>query len=346
MTTAIATDTKDLTVCIVSYNTRDLLRRCLRSIEAASGALTIGIVVTDNNSHDGTKEMLNEEFSGVRVIENSDNKGYAAAANQCMVGIQGRYICMLNPDAYVFPDTLITMLHIMDTHPDVGVASCLTVNGTGKICPTARQTARVFSALLHAFAIPDLLPSETFMRKYFGLILGRYFFQYKTQVRDCEPFYLDGGFLVLRRAVLQQVGPMDENLFLVGEDFDWCLRIKQAGWKIFFTTQAKVVHEMHATNTESRHDAMFVQSFKSYLYLIRKHRGLIAYQFLRAGLIIGMLTRIMMVRLKSLFVRSVSARSLIGRYWSTIRMCREFSPADCLNGIQEQQLRARVVGWR
>jgi GT2 family glycosyltransferase len=289
--------------------------------------------------------MLRDEFSAIRVVANSDNKGYASAANQCLKVVQGRYVCMLNPDAYVFPDTLTAMLHLMDTRPDIGVASCLTQDGEGNTCPTARHGPNVFNALLHAFAIPVLLPSEAFVRKYMGWFLGRYFFQYKTQLRDCEPFYLDGGFLVLRREILQQVGLMDENLFLDGEDYDWCLRMKRAGWKVFFTTQTRVVHGMHASK-ESCRDAMFVQWFKSYLYLTRKNRGAFSYQIQRAGTIAGMLTRLLAACLKAPFVDFVRTRASAGRYLLTIRMCIEFRPLDCLKGMHEQQQRARMLGWQ
>jgi len=334
----------DLTVCVVTFNTRDLLRRCLKSVETARGDLALEIVVADNCSHDGTLEMLEQEFPSVQVIRNADNRGYAAAANQCLNAAKGRYISMLNPDAYVYPDTLLVMVQLMERMPAVGLASCLTLDGDGNTCATARHERRVVTALLHAFAIPEVVSSWPFVQRYLGRYLSRYYFQFKHQVENCEPSYLDGGFVLLRREVLKEVGGMDENLFLEGEDYDWCRRIKHAGWKIYFTTETKVVHEMHSI-TKSMRDEMFVQWFKSYVYIIRKHQGQPAYQLLRAGMVVGMLTRIAVATLRGIVGDRERAHRAIGRYRMTIKMCWEFHPERCLYGFQVEQQRARALGW-
>jgi N-acetylglucosaminyl-diphospho-decaprenol L-rhamnosyltransferase len=259
----------DLSIIIVSYNTSALLRSCLTSIageQAATNAqapdvprpITIETIVVDNDSRDDSRAMVRSEFSDVTLIE-SDNVGFAAGSNKGMRAAGGRYVLLLNPDTEVQGDALAMMVHFLDDHPSAGLAGARLLNPDGSF----QHSAFRFPTLLMTFL--DFFPLNH--RLLNGRLNGRY-----PAGAYAAPFAIDhplGACMMVRRDVIDKVGILDEDFFMYCEEIDWCLRIKRAGWQIWYTG-APVVHHGAQSTRQFRH-RMFVELFRSRYLLFRKH---------------------------------------------------------------------------
>jgi len=224
----------DLSICIVSWNTRELLDACLSSVAEHSDDLEVETFVVDNASSDGSARMVREHHPDVILIENGRNVGFAAANNQAMERATGRYVFMLNPDTEVLPGALKALVDFMDAHPEAGAAGCRLVSPDGTRQKSVR-TFPTFRTFLHQFTILRL--AGIFAREY-----GNY------RMRDFDDgkvFEIDigmGAALIIRRSVLDEVGLLDPNFFMYFEEVDICRRIKLAGHKIYFFPGATILH--------------------------------------------------------------------------------------------------------
>ena len=249
----------ELSICIVSWNTRELLASCLSSISLWAGDMNHEVIVVDNGSRDGTPSMLRERFPGVRLIANSDNQGFAQATNQAIRASTGRYVLLLNSDTRMMDRSLHDMLAFMDEHAEVGAAGACLLNPDG--------TIQVY---------PTVLPSlwghwmQTMGLKCWP-IRSR-FTSLNTSTGPREVERVKGACMLVRREALTEVGPLDEDLFLYGEEDDWCLRLREAGWKVFYLPHARVIHHGRAS-VDQVAEEMFLQLYKSKVAFYRKHRG-------------------------------------------------------------------------
>ncbi|MBI3978862.1 MAG: glycosyltransferase family 2 protein [Chloroflexi bacterium] len=249
----------DLTVVVVSFNTRDLLARCLDSIER-HGGWSIEAVVVDNASSDGSAAMVRARFPAVWLIANGENRGFAAATNQGLRLAEGRYVVLLNPDTVVQPGALATLAGFLDRRPQVGVVGPQLLNADG----TLQHGCFRFPTLLQTFF--DFFPLNH------RLINSRLNGRYPLRERS-EPFPVDhplGACLMTRREVVAQVGLLDEQFFIYCEEIDWCIRIRAAGWEIFCHPGARVVH-LGGQSTSQRRWPMLVELHRSRRLLFQKH---------------------------------------------------------------------------
>ncbi|MDO8689493.1 MAG: glycosyltransferase family 2 protein [Dehalococcoidia bacterium] len=251
----------DLTVVIVSYNVADLLRRCLDSVSRTVGTSGLGfeIVVVDNASTDGSGEMLRNEFPGVALLQNDSNRGFASATNQGLEQSKGRYVFLLNPDTELIGDAAGRLIAFMDARPDAGMSTGQLINPDGTLQHGAFRFPSLWMSFLDFFPINHRLTGSR--------LNGRY------RLDGNVPFEIDhplGASMMVRRAVLDQVGPLDDAFFMYCEEIDWCIRIKKAGWRIFCVPQARIIHHV-AQSTRQRAPAMYVELQKSRSLLFRKH---------------------------------------------------------------------------
>jgi GT2 family glycosyltransferase len=257
----------DLSIVIVSYNVRDLLAACLDSVFAEIARLaprTVEVFVVDNASADGSAAMVAERFPQVRLIVNSDNRGFAAANNQALRESHGRCVVLLNPDTLVRPEALGTLLDFLDANPRVGVIGPRLVNPDGSF----QHSAFGFPTLAQAFF--DFFPIHH--RLFDSRLNGRY---PRRLYERGQPFCVDhplGACLMARREALEQVGWLDEGFFIYCEEIDWCLRMKQAGWGVYCVPQAEVVHYVAQSTCQFRGE-MFVALWRSRYRLFAKHYG-------------------------------------------------------------------------
>ncbi len=216
---------------VVSWNGKELLRRCLDSLFASAG-VSLDVFVVDNASKDGTPEMVRREYPQVTFIENKENFGFARANNQAIRQAHGEYILLLNQDMRLHPDTLEIMARNMRERAEVGVAGCHLVSEKGETVPHVRR----FPALRDQAAILLKLPH------FFPRVLDRYLMRDFNYARDfAEVDSIRGSFFFLRREVIQKIGLLDERFFFWFEEVDYCQRVRCAGFKVGYFGNAECV---------------------------------------------------------------------------------------------------------
>jgi len=225
----------DVSILILNYNTCRLTMDCLRSVYDSETNYSYEIILIDNNSHDNSVETISKEFPDVLLIANSENVGFAKGNNQGMEVASGRYVLLLNSDTVVRKDTLETMVAFMDSRLDLGASGCKVILPDGSLDKACKRGFPTPSAsFYYAFGFSKLFPDRP---RFNGYQLG-YLDPDDEYPVDC----LVGAFMLLRRETIEQVGGLDETFFMYGEDLDWCFRIKEAGWGIYYYPQTSIVH--------------------------------------------------------------------------------------------------------
>jgi GT2 family glycosyltransferase len=264
----------DTSVVIVSWNTCDILRGCLRSIYQQTREISFEVFVVDNNSHDGSADMVEAEFPEVKLIRNSQNKGFAAACNQAMRMASARYILLLNPDTIILDDAISRCVRYADLNPDVGVVGCQVLEDEHRISPTGFSFPSPLNVFLALSGLSRIFPrSRLFGRPDLG------WWDRETE-RDVD--VVTGMFMLARREAIEQVGLMDESYFVYAEEADWCLRFFQAGWRRVFIPSARIIHlDGGAKSSSQVSTRMFVQLQKSTMIYHGKNLGLAAWWLLK-----------------------------------------------------------------
>ena len=262
----------DLSLLIVSYNTCSVLRECLHSVEAARGGLVLEVIVIDNASRDDSVAMVRREFPWVTVIETGENLGFGKANNRACEAATGRYLVLLNSDAFLPPDALLLSMTKMDADPSVGLAGGRLVGRDGVPQPAARMFPTLTTDLLTMSGLAD---------RYAG---SRFFGQgNRTWADPMEPAEVDwvpGAYSIVRSSVVRELGLFDPAFFLYYEEVDLCWRIQRAGFKVMYWPDIVVVHiggesSRQVTTLEmSRSGAQLVLwRMRSTLLFYRKHWG-------------------------------------------------------------------------
>jgi hypothetical protein len=266
----------DLTVVIVSWNVRDLLRRCLQSIEAearrAVNDLALEIVVVDNASADGSVEMVRAEFPHARLVANEENQGFTVANNQGLVLGQGRYLLLLNPDTELTAGALATMLRSMDGHPEIGALGPQLRYPDGSLQSSRRRFPTLATALVESTVVQEWWGDNRILRRY-----------YMADTLDDAIQSVDwvvGACLLVRRQTYEQVGGLDEGFFMYSEEMDWCRRIKDAGWLVVYLPTATVIHH-EGRSSEQVVPARHIHFQSSKVRYFRKHHGTFQAEALR-----------------------------------------------------------------
>lgn len=229
-------DTIDLSIIIVSFNTRKLTTECLDSLrDNVSKKITFETIVVDNASRDDSVEYIKKHYPDIKMIASKDNEGFSRANNHAVKISKGRYVLFLNSDTVVYKDSLEKMVEFMDEHENAGAATCFLVMPNGELDDAAhRGYPTPWNAILHFSGIASLFPKSTFLN---GYHLG-----WKDLDKVHEIDALAGAFMIVRREAGEKVGWWDEDYFFYGEDLDFCYKLKQNGWKIYFIPEVKVLH--------------------------------------------------------------------------------------------------------
>ena len=228
------TSCPDVSVVIVSFNTCDLLRECLQTLKRQAGGVSYETFVVDNTSRDGSADMVAQEFPEVRLIRSEVNLGFAAANNQAFPLAHGRYVVLLNSDAFLQPDALARSVGCMDADPKIGLGGARLI-GRGS---SWQPSARMFPSLSNNFMTISGLSAKYPHSQFFGRVDRTWADPNQAAQVDWVP----GAFSIIRRAVLEEVGYFDENFFLYYEEVDLCRRVKAAGYTIWYWPDVTVVH--------------------------------------------------------------------------------------------------------
>jgi GT2 family glycosyltransferase len=230
---------------IVHYRTPQLLQRCLESVAAGVAGITIETFVVDNGSPEFDLARLCAAWPDVHFIANADNLGFATASNQALRLATGRYVLLLNPDAFVAPDTLPAMVRYMDANPRIGCSTARLERDDGHL---DRACRRSFPTPLRSFYRMTLL-SELFPN---SRTFARYNLSYLDEWQEQDIDSPCGAFMLVRREILRDVGLLDERFFMYGEDLDWALRIKRRGWRVTYNPVSTVRHLKRASSAHDR----------------------------------------------------------------------------------------------
>lgn len=223
----------DVSVVIVSFNTRDLLRECLQTVLSQEG-VSLEVIVVDNASRDKSAAMVRSEFPTVRVMESPVNLGFAAANNTALAEARGRYMVLLNSDAFLRPGTLAHAVARMDADLRVGLAGALLAGRDGSWQPSARLFPSLLNDLLTLTGLASRFPDSR--------LFGRVDRTWADPKEETDTDWVPGAFSVIRREALDEVGYFDERFFLYYEEVDLCRRLKQAGYRIAYWPEMVVTH--------------------------------------------------------------------------------------------------------
>ena len=258
----------DVSIIVVNWNTRELLRNCLASVYEQTTGISFSVIVADNASTDGSVEMIARDFRRVQLIANSENRGFAAANNQGIALAKGRYILLLNSDTIVLDHAIEKTMAFADAHPRTAVVGCRVLNSDGTLQNSCFMFPSGLNMLLSATYLYKLVPGSR--------LFGRERMTYwdRRDARDVD--VVSGCFMFLRREAIEQVGVMDEAFFMYAEETDWCYRFKKEGWAVTFDPSATIIHLGGASSRQAA-SAMRLQLSGSILYFLKKHKSRLEY---------------------------------------------------------------------
>jgi GT2 family glycosyltransferase len=270
--------TRQLSISIVSWNTRDLLRQCLQSVFDNLDGLDAEVIVVDNASEDSSPEMVEREFPRVLLIKQESNGGFAQANNVALAVSSGRYVLLLNSDTIVHPMAIRRLVEFLESVPEAGAAAPKLLNLDGSLQRSCSVFPSPLTELYDAVYLSKLLPRS---RRF-----GAYAMTYWDFDRTRDVDFAGGSCLLLRRSALDQVGLLDEGYFMYTEEADLCYRLKQAGWRVVFLPEAEIVHigGQSAKRCASR---MAVQLPISRHRFIRKFQGATPAALFRGAVALG-----------------------------------------------------------
>ena len=229
----------DLSIIIVSWKVKDRLRenltalfasfRPLRLSASEARAISFEVFVVDNNSADGTVEMVNQEFPQVTLIANQENAGFAKANNQAIKLAKGNFILLLNPDMKIYPDSLVKMIEWMRTNPQASLAGCHLIDEKGETIKHVRRFPTIWNQLAIILKLPHLLPK----------ILDHYIISDFDYQKAAKVDSIRGGFFLICKETIQKVGLLDERFFVWFEEVDYCRRVLEEGGEVWYTPAAE-----------------------------------------------------------------------------------------------------------
>lgn len=252
---------RDLSIIVVSYNTCELLASCLESVHSTVAGVDYEVIVVDNASTDGSPDLAESEFGAVRLIRNAENVGFARANNQAIRESRGRYVLLLNSDAVLLRGAVATMVVFMDHHPEVGAVGAQLVNPDGTFQWSHADFPTLWGELLLMTGLNKLVCSPCY---------PSYPPSNSIEPRDVD--WVSGACMMVRRSAIDKVGVLDESYFMYSEETDWCYRLKEAGWRVFYLPEARVVH-WSGKSSDTVPEAKRSRLYQSKLLFMRKHRG-------------------------------------------------------------------------
>ncbi len=290
MTLSSSTTIIDISIIIVSRNVCDLLQTCLQSIFNTSKDLSLEVFVVDNASTDNTVEMVSVNFPQVKLVVNTTNKGFPQANNQVIQCCSGRYILLLNPDTIVFPNTMQKMIAYMDTHPEVGILGPQIISANGSI---QYDCARNFPDLWGCFT------EISFLRRIFpkSRWFGHQYMSYWDHLDSREVPCLVGAAMLVRRVSAEHIGWfLDDTIPMYFEDIDYCYRIHQAGWTVFYLSEAVIKHLGGQSTEREPHRAKYeLLKWEAYKLFFERYKSKGHVRLLKILVLIFSLLRIFFI---------------------------------------------------
>ena len=255
---------KQISVIIVSWNTRELLKGCLNSIRTSGGPLVQEVIVVDNASADGSADMVAEQYPDVTLIRSKENLGFARGNNLGIERASGSWLALVNSDVVLHPGCFEQLAGYLEAHGEVGLVGPAVVGADGRLQPTWRRLPTIWSTACRSFALDNVLSRQP--------LLSRRDPGGEGLAQPVEVEVLSGCFWVARREAVAQVGGLDERFFFYAEDIDWCKRFGDAGWKVAYVPKATATHFGGGSSAKAplRYS---IEMLRANLAYWRKHRG-------------------------------------------------------------------------
>ncbi len=272
----------DISVVIVSWNTKLYLEQCLESLAAAPPRRSMEIIVVDNASIDGSPEMIEARFPGIKLIRSGENLGFAKANNLAIRQCQGRYISLVNPDVKVLPGCLDALADFLDQNPTVGNVGPRILNPDRTLQSSCRQYPTLWNNFCSAAGLATAFKKSR-------VFAGEHMLFFPHD-RTAPVDVLVGCFWMLRREALEAAGLLDEGFFVYGEDVDWCRRCRKAGWQVVFFPGAEAIHARGGASAADPVTSAVVQQ-RSILYYWSKHHGVLGRLGIRSLLFFHLVLR-------------------------------------------------------
>lgn len=253
-----------ISVCIVTFMARNYLRDCLISLYAQPSAQDMEVIVVDNGSKDGTLEMLQRDFPQFKLIQNPSNLGYTAPMNQALRVATGEYLIQLNPDTVVLENALDVLVQYMQEHPEVGICTPKVLNRDGTLQKQCRRGEPKPLAVIGYFTgLGKLFPKNK--------ALNEYLLSYLDENEPHAVAGVSGSCMLIRRAVVDQIGYLDESFFAYQEDADFCRRARNAGWQVHYVPTAQIIHYGGQGGSRVQPLRSIFEWHRSYWLYYRKH---------------------------------------------------------------------------
>jgi hypothetical protein len=246
----------DLSIIIVSFNTRDVLMDCLASIYAKSEGISYEVIVVDNASSDGTTTAVSEGFPDVRLLPNDVNRGFSSANNQGIHESTGKWIALLNPDTRLIENSFQKIFKYLQEHSDFSILGPGIINESGQQSPTRIWEDTPQDAVWKILGLYD--PGNELKR------MG--------DMKAREALVISGSCFVIRRELFEEIGPFDENYFLYNEEDDFCRRARKHGKRICFFPETSILHLQGQSTHQTEHrEKVIMETYKSNLYFYSKY---------------------------------------------------------------------------
>jgi GT2 family glycosyltransferase len=267
--TIMAVERPDVTVVLVSYNTVHLLGKVLGAIDSGRNGLSVQVIVVDNASSDGSAELLKDQYQNIELITNQTNIGFARANNQALTRARGRYVLLLNTDAFIAPDTLHKTISFMDANSKCGLLGVKLIGRDGSLQPSCRYFPTPWNLFLVSTGAARFFPRTR--------LVDDMSWDHKS-IRECD--WVPGCYYLVRREAIEQLGLFDPRYFLYYEEVDHCRRLRHAGWSVCYYPFTEVMHiggESAASAGPLTSAGRQISAFQieSELLYFRKHYGLL-----------------------------------------------------------------------
>jgi GT2 family glycosyltransferase len=256
--------TARVSVVIVVWNAQKYVMECLETLREHCARIGSEVIVVDNNSTDGTPELVAEKFPEFRLIRNSDNLGFAKANNIGIAQSTGEYVCLVNSDVKFLDDCISPMIAYLAEHPEIGMIGPKMLAPDGRVWRSTMRYPTVWNHFCRAVGLDVAFRKSSLFS---GLLMGDFDHQTTARVE-----VLNGWFVVVRRTALDRVGPLDPQFFMYGEDVDWCYRFHKAGEGIVFFAGSGAIHYGGASSSNAP-VRFYLELYRATWQYWRKHHG-------------------------------------------------------------------------
>jgi GT2 family glycosyltransferase len=295
----------DVTVIIISYNTRGMTLECLQNLYANGGEASMEVYVVDNASSDGSTDAIRDAFPQVHLIRNEENRGFGPANNQAIRLAAGKYVLLLNSDAFPRPHAIDRLVAYLDAHPDTAVVGPKLLNKDGSHQLSCYRFPSPWRATCEYLGLTAAFPNS------------RLFGDFRNCSQEREVDFVIGACMLIRRAAIAEVGLFDEEFFFYGEETDWCRRFHNKGWKVNFTIDAEAYH-LNGASGAAQPDAVFNEFRGAHERIIRKHHGVFGLAIVRSVVTIGAGLRVVLFALLAIPPGNREKRLPLLRKWNRI----------------------------